>query len=156
MLQDEFATLLHTLAQGRVVVNLPSYTRGIVHRVPEALAAGRVVLTNRLADRPRTMEWLEANPGVFLYETPDELRRTLASLVAEPELARESALKGAEFTRDSGSAEARLQAALSWIERTSAPTDSGVALTSSEWLLSREFEPPVRPDPAAAAFRRTT
>jgi hypothetical protein len=140
MLEREFALLLKTLRRGRIVVNLPSYTRGVVHRVPEAIAAGRVVLTNRFSDRPKTMEWLEANPGVFLYDSADELRQGVTSLAAQPELVRQRARDAADFARRSGGAEAWLGEALSWIEGTSAQVKQRISLTSSERLMRGSAE----------------
>jgi len=135
LLEREFAALLTELRRGGVVVNLPAYTRGLVHRVPEAIAAGRVVLTNRLEDRPKTMEWLEANPGVFLYDTPAQLKRALSSLIGNPAFVHQSACDAVVFTRETGSAEVRLADALTWIDRTSRSVESQIRLTSSEWLL---------------------
>jgi hypothetical protein len=134
MLESEFAALLTALRRGRIVVNLPSYTKGVVHRIPESLVAGRVVLTSRIHDRPRTMEWLEANPGVFLYDSTDELREVLSALIGQPDLVQQSARDAADYVHACGSAEVQLQKALLWIDRTSKRTESQVALTSSEWL----------------------
>lgn len=135
LLEKEFSALLATLGRGRVVVNLPAFTRGLVHRVPEAIAAGRVVLTNRLDDRPKTMEWLEANPGVFLYDTPEQLKRALSSLIGNPAFVHKSACDAVVFTREAGSAEVRLADALVWIDRTAQSVESQIQVTSSECLL---------------------
>jgi hypothetical protein len=133
MMKDEFRRMLDTLGSGTIVVNFPSYTRGLVHRVVEGIAAGRPVATDLIPERPRTADWLSRSGFVLTYRSPEELRGRLVSAVGGRKGLRQMAEAGVEFMRREATTEIRIEECMRWIEQTNREevATKSIELTSS-------------------------
>lgn len=85
MRRHAFGNFLRTLREGVAVVSLPSMIQTYSGRVIEGMAAGRPVITQRIAGQaPIFIDGVE----ILHYETMDELREHIERLKADPEMSR--------------------------------------------------------------------
>jgi len=116
--RHNLALYLRSLQTYGAIVNLPSYVKAYPSRVPEGMAAGRPVISNEIADRPRNQKLFKDGQEILLYSAsePEQLAEHIRRLLADPNLANRIATNAARKLKLFHTTEKRVSQVLDWIE----------------------------------------
>jgi len=111
------------MQEGCAVVNLPSCVKAYAGRVPEAMAAGRPVISWRVPDRPRTEALFADGREILLFDAdrPEELVEHARRLCRDEGLGRRMADAARTKLRRFHTIEHRTGQILDWLERGATP-----------------------------------
>jgi hypothetical protein len=121
--QTCFARWLASMQEGVAVVNLPSSVKAYAGRVPEAMAAGRPVISWRVPDRPRTEALFTAGREILLFDAdrPEQLAEHARRLIRDDTLARAMTDAARAKLRRFHTLEHRVGQLLDWLDAGTEP-----------------------------------
>lgn len=116
--QKAFDLWLDGLRAGSAVVNLPQFGQIYASRVIEGMAAGRVVISWEIPNRPAMKKLFEDGREILLYnpEDPQQLADHIHHVQLDPKFARRVAARALDKLRDRHNTERLVGNALAWIE----------------------------------------
>jgi hypothetical protein len=118
-----FQRWLRSMQDGCAVANLPSCVKAYASRVPEAMAAGRPVISWRVPDRPRTEALFKDGREILLFEQdrPEQLVDHARRLIREEDLGRRMVEAATAKLRRFHTSEHRIGQILDWLDNAVAP-----------------------------------
>jgi hypothetical protein len=113
-----FEEWLLALANWGSILNLPSLVKCYTSRVEEAMAAGAVVISYDIDDRPRNRALFEDGEEILLYrrDDPDAMLEHVRRLARDPAAGRAIAARALAKVRARHTMEQRVAQVLAWID----------------------------------------
>lgn len=104
------------LQYGLLVVNLPHFVKGYPGRVVEGIAAGRLVVSWKIPNRPLNAMLFEENKEIFLFSDANRLKEQIDTLLTGPtDLIIETVQNAQQKLRKFHTSEKRVQQIIHWI-----------------------------------------
>lgn len=130
--------------RGAAVVNLPSFYKGYASRVPDAMAAGRPVVSWEVPERPRTNALFADGEEILLYPqaNPARLAEQVTRVVQEPSYGRKIAERALAKMKAHHTLEHRVGQILDWAENGTVP-DYGENVAYTPAFVAQANEPTV-------------
>ncbi len=115
--EKNYKIYLNSIAKFCIVLNLPSIVKAYPGRVTEAMSVGSVVISNIIENRQLNHALFDDQVEIILFNSdrPDEFRKSIISIIANPKLREDISNKAYENLKKNHTIEKRIKEVQKWI-----------------------------------------